>query len=88
VPGIRAAIDIVPANVIVAMVAAGLGFSVMPSAQSALLHASGARQIPLDKSMPTRLIALDSENPRVQAVVESIRQEYQLDPGRGAGGVG
>ena len=86
-PGIRPMLDVTAAYVIVAMVAVGLGFSVMPQVPTALLRAFGAHQAPLDRLLAPRQIVLvqrvaDRGDRRIESVLDSIREAYESDARR------
>lgn len=82
VPGLKPTLDVQTASVIVGMVAAGLGFSVMPQVPQALLRVYGVHQIRLDRAIPQRQIGLalrsaDQDNRRVQALADSIHEAHE-----------
>ncbi len=80
-PRLEPVLDAATASVIMGMVAAGLGFSVMPQAPTAMARVFGVHQIRLDRSIPPRQLALalsgsSSESRRVQALAASIQDAY------------
>ena len=89
VPGKRAVMDLPGSEAIVAMVAAGVGVSVIPESRPEIRRAYDFREIRLGPSAPIREVALacrraDADNRRVQAIERALKQSLQTH-GRGAG---
>ncbi len=86
-PRARCAMDVRSIDAIVAMVAAGLGVSVVPQPRQQLLDAHGVREVSLGKTGPARQIALvrrpaDSENRNIDAVFQALTDAYALGRSR------
>ncbi|MBV9835824.1 MAG: LysR family transcriptional regulator [Alphaproteobacteria bacterium] len=80
-PQARFAMEVRSIDAIVAMVAAGLGVSIVPQPRRALLEAHGVREVALGRSGPTRQIAavrrradIDSRN--LNAAVAALASAY------------
>ncbi len=79
VPRIRSSIEIPGTEAIVALVAAGLGVSVIPKLRTELLDAWPVREVSLGRSAPTRQIAYvcraaDSAAFRLQVVIDAFQR--------------
>ncbi len=76
-PRVSSSIEIPGTEAIVALVAAGLGVSVIPKLRPALLESSGVREIGLGREAPTRQIAFvcrssDAEAASTRVVLEAF----------------
>jgi DNA-binding transcriptional LysR family regulator len=72
-------VDLRSIDAIVAMVAAGLGVSVVPQPRQALLDAYRVQTVPLGKSIPARQIAFvqrrtDSDSRNLKAVYQAFAE--------------
>jgi DNA-binding transcriptional LysR family regulator len=81
-PEARRVVDLRSIDAIVAMVAAGLGVSVVPQPRKALLDAYLVRKVPLGKSAPARQIAFvrrrpDSDNRNLDAAYRALADAYR-----------
>ena len=84
-PGARRVVDLRSIDAIVAMVAAGLGVSVVPQPRKTLLDAHLVRKVPLGKSVPARQIAFvrrrpDSDNRNLDAAYRALADAYRQLP--------
>jgi DNA-binding transcriptional LysR family regulator len=80
-PGRRPALEFQATDTIVAMVAAGLGFTVMPQPRVELLRSYGLKEIDLGKQAPTRTVAFacrrgESDNRRIAALLWCVKHAY------------
>lgn len=80
-PGCRPAHEFQSTATIVAMVAAGLGFTVLPQPRIELIRSYTLKEINLGKQAPTRTISFacrrgESENRRIAALLWCARQAY------------
>lgn len=76
-PAARFTVELRSIDAIVAMVALGLGVSVIPQPRRPLIEGYGVREIPLGANAPSRNIALvcrkaDSEDRRIEAVAQAF----------------
>ena len=81
-PEVRRIVDLRSIDAIVAMVAAGLGVSIVPQPRKALLDAHLVRRMPLGNAIPPRQIAFvrrnaDSDNRNLNAVYRAFTGAYQ-----------
>lgn len=81
-PEARRLIDLRSIDAIVAMVAAGLGVSIVPQPRPALLEAQGVHKVALGKGAPTRQIAFvrrrpDAQNRNLDAVYRAFAEAYR-----------
>jgi len=81
IPQARCAMELRSIDAIVAMVAQGLGVSVVPQPRAALLRAYPVREVDLGKRAPTRRISLvwrssDDDNRNVRAVAETFASAF------------
>lgn len=79
VPGKHSSLDLPGTDAVVAMVAAGVGVSVIPATRPEIRRAYNFREVGLGPNAPTRKIALvcraaDAENRRVKAVLSALCQ--------------
>jgi DNA-binding transcriptional LysR family regulator len=84
-PEARRVVDLRSIDAIVAMVAAGLGVSVVPQPRKALLDAYLVHKVPLGKSVPARQIAFvrrrpDSDNRNLDAACRALADAYRQLP--------
>ena len=80
-PGARCAMELRSIDAIVAMVAAGLGATVVPRPRKPLLDAYAVREVRLGKEAPARQIALvrrstDTDNRNLDAVFDAFAAVY------------
>ena len=81
-PDLRADIDVADTDAIVAMVAEGIGVSVIPRPRLAMRRGHAVREILLGAKAPHRTISLvcrpaDAENRRIAAMHEALMAAYQ-----------
>ena len=84
-PEARRVVDLRSIDAIVAMVAAGLGVSVVPQPRKTLLDAYLVRKVSLGKSVPARQIAFvrrrpDSDNRNLDAAYRALADAYRQLP--------
>jgi DNA-binding transcriptional LysR family regulator len=84
-PEARRVVDLRSIDAIVAMVAAGLGVSVVPQPRKTLLDAYLVHKVPLGKSVPARQIAFvrrrpDSDNRNLDAAYRALADAYRQLP--------
>lgn len=82
-PGVRGSMEMVSTDAIVAMVAEGLGVSVVPRPRRALLQAYPVQLVELGPHAPRRQIALLSRRPqaedrRLLALEDALRRAYSV----------
>jgi DNA-binding transcriptional LysR family regulator len=82
-PAARCTMDVRSIDAIVAMVSAGLGFSVVPRPRDALLAANRVRAVSLGRNAPKRRIAAawrgsDGDNRNVRAVADALASAYSV----------
>jgi DNA-binding transcriptional LysR family regulator len=85
-PHARATMELRSIDAIVAMVAAGLGVTVVPRPRQPLLGAYAVRELRLGRNAPTRQIALvcrgaDASDRRIVAVRAALSEAYAGQPG-------
>jgi DNA-binding transcriptional LysR family regulator len=81
-PEARRVIDLRSVDAIVAMVAAGLGVSIVPEPRQALLKAHRVRKVLLGKAAPARQIAFvrrypDTDNRNLDAAYRALAEAYR-----------
>lgn len=84
-PQARATMDLQSIDAIVAMVAAGLGVTIVPRPRQELLGAYAVRELRLGTNAPTRQIALvyrgaDSSDRRIMSVRKALSESYAGQP--------
>ena len=85
-PGLRPAFEVADTDAIVAMVAEGLGVSVIPRPRPAIRNGHAIREVPLGQRGPVRLISLacrraDADDSRVAAIHRAFSYAYRSEPG-------
>jgi DNA-binding transcriptional LysR family regulator len=86
-PNARHVMDLRSIDAIVAMVAAGLGVSIVPRPRQALLEAHLVAAVHLAKGAPARQIALvrrlsDADNRNLDAAYRALADSYRQSPGQ------
>ncbi|HEX4884938.1 MAG TPA: LysR family transcriptional regulator [Casimicrobiaceae bacterium] len=81
-PGLRPAFEVADTDAIVAMVAEGLGVSVIPRPRPAIRNGHAIREVPLGTRGPVRTIALawrraDADDRRIGAMREALVAAYR-----------
>ena len=89
-PGLRYAFEVADTDAIVAMVAEGLGVSVIPRPRPAIRNGHAIREISLGPRGPVRLIALTcrrtgADDRRLAAIHEAFLYAYRSENGAGRG---
>lgn len=79
----RATLELASVDAIVAMIAAGLGVSVVPQPRAAILRAHRVRSIPLGRAAPVRTIALarrapDADDRNIDAIHAAFVTAYSV----------
>jgi len=83
VPGKRSSLDLLGIDAIVAMIAKGLGVSVLPALRDEVKQAYGVREVSLGRAAPKRQISLvyravDSDNRSLQALLRALISAAQM----------
>jgi DNA-binding transcriptional LysR family regulator len=84
-PGLRHGFEVADTDAIVAMVAEGLGVSVIPRPRPAIRNGHAIREVSLGPRGPARQIALacrrsDTDDRRIGAIHEAFRYAYRNEP--------
>ena len=87
-PGLRHAFEVADTDAIVAMVAEGLGVSVIPRPRPAIRNGHAIREVSLGPRGPVRLISLtcrraDADDRRIAAIHEAFLYAYRSENGGG-----
>jgi DNA-binding transcriptional LysR family regulator len=87
-PGLRHAFEVADTDAIVAMVAEGLGVSVIPRPRPAIRNGHAIREVSLGARGPKRLVALacrrdDTDDARVAAIRDAFLYAYRSTVGAG-----